>query len=72
MVHIRGKPAAMNPFKEIQMSNVDGFVRSRHPGEPARGLPASGGRTRTGVQVFCRCSKNLDSGFHPPQADSPE
>jgi hypothetical protein len=33
---------------------------SRHPGEPARGLPASGGRTRAGIQ---KCMYILDSGF---------
>ncbi len=36
--------------------NSGGFVRGRHPGEPAR-------RTRTGVQIFCKYSKHLDSGF---------
>jgi len=43
--------------------NIDDFKKSsqnRHPGEPARGLSASGGRTRAGVQ---NCLYFLDSGF---------
>ena len=39
---------------------VGAFVRSRHPGEPAGGLPACGGRTRTGVQGIHINKRRLD------------
>jgi hypothetical protein len=58
-------------FKTTERTNMDSLAKncgSRHPGEPARGLPAglvaglpaSGGRTRAGVQNYIFF---LDSGF---------
>ena len=47
---------------KVKLFKIDGFVRNRHPVEPARGLPASGGRASNGDQTFLDSSETLDSG----------
>jgi hypothetical protein len=65
----RTKPSLLSYVKhfkllliKVKLFKIDGFVRSRHPVEPARGLPASGGRASNGVQTFFNSSETLDSG----------